>query len=200
MIPSFALVSVVGAGFATWYWTEEQNMSVDAGVTITDEVTSGFSVAVSNSKTGVLVLDQKNNNNHPETDKARGVFLSTTDWEKTNFAGADGLALTVTHNGGDVTGTATLHCIASWTGETAKGNAATYLSLTTTELNTALTFSDGGSGSYTDEITVGANSGDINLGIDYVEGKEPTRSEEYKAMDTALDGLGLNLTFYVTVA
>lgn len=203
MIPAFALVSVVGAGFATWYWSDDQKQSVDANVDITDEVSTGFSVAVSDSKTGTLILDQETATNHPKSDPARGVFLTTTDWETENFAGDDGLDLTVTHSGGDVTGTATLHCIASWTGDGA-ANAGKYLTLTTTEITTPLSgWADEDSDTnYTTEITVGANSGDINLGIAYGgEVGQPENTTEYNTMvDELMGKLTLNLTFYVTVA
>lgn len=194
VIPAFVLVSVVGAGFATWYWEEQSNMDLAAKVAITDEVANGFTVAVKDSKTAQLVLDQANGRNHPESDPARGIFLGYTDWEEKNFAGTDGIAITVSHTG-EVPGTATLHCIASWTGSNT--NADKHLTLTKTELTTALTFT-GSDATYTDDVTIGAKSGDINLGIHYVT--EPTESSTYNTMKTELKGLTLTLNFYVTVS
>lgn len=195
VIPAFVLVSVVGAGFATWYWEEQSNMDLAANVIVTDEVANGFTVAVKDSKTAQLVLDQADGTNHPESgsDPARGIFLGYDDWKTTNFASTDGIAITVSHTG-EVAGTATLHCIASWS-----SNAAdTYLTLTKTEIPTALTFSES-SGTYTDDVTIGAKTGnDINLGIDYVS--EPDNSSDYNSMKEALDGLTLKLDFYVTLS
>lgn len=195
VIPAFVLVSVVGAGFATWYWEEQSNMDLAANVIVTDEVANGFTVAVKDSKTAQLVLDQADDRNHPESgsDPARGIFLGYDDWKTTNFASTDGIAITVSHTG-EVAGTATLHCIASWS-----SNAAdTYLTLTKTEIPTALTFSES-SGTYTDDVTIGAKTGnDINLGIDYVT--EPDNSSDYNSMKEALDGLTLKLDFYVTLS
>ena len=195
VVPAFVLVSVVGAGFATWYWEEQSNMDLAANVIVTDEVTNGFTVAVEGGKTAELVLDQKTDKNHyhPESDPVRGVFLGYTDWETNNFTGTDGITVTVTHSG-EVTG-AKLHCIASWTGSNT--NADTHLTLTKTELTTALTFT-GSDATYTDNVTIGAKSGDINLGIDYVN--EPTESLAYNTMKTELEGLTLTLNFYVTVS
>lgn len=193
VIPAFVLVSVVGAGFATWYWEEQSNMDLAANVAITDEAANGFTVAVKDSKTAQLVLDQARGTNRPDSDPARGIFLGYDDWKTTNFASTDGIAITVSHTG-EVAGTATLHCIASWS-----SNAAdTYLTLTKTEIPTALTFSES-SGTYTDDVTIGAKTGnDINLGIDYVT--EPDNSSDYNSMKEALDGLTLKLDFYVTLS
>ena len=179
VIPAFVLVSVVGAGFATWYWEEQSNMDLSANVIVTDEVANGFTVAVKDSKTAQLVLDQADGTNHPESgsDPARGVFLGYTDWEEKNFAGTDGITVTVTHSGNT--------------------NADTHLTLTKTELTTALTFT-GSDATYTDDVTIGAKSGDINLGIHYVT--EPTESSTYNTMKTELKGLTLTLNFYVTVS
>ena len=125
LIPAFTLVSVVGAGFATWYFGDSNsNLQKDANVEITSSVAQGFTITHSGDIS--LVADQKTNraDGRPVGDVCNGIYLSTEDASKNLPTSLDGFVLEIAVAEGneevnDQTAKLTLNWTAQWTGTNA---------------------------------------------------------------------------------
>lgn len=209
LIPSFTLVSVVGAGFATWYFSEANSIGLDGDVVFTDPANVSFSIEKPSTN---LILDQKVKGDRPtNAEDGMGVFLTDEEGYKNDEKDTNGVAIKFKYNGtiNSETDTVSLYWTASWSDEE---SAKTYLTLQGTDTE-ALTVTDWETGAsdgtssatvylfanQTQDANPEVTKNKIYLGIDYSENGEPDTYGDYTNMKEVLANLQLKVNFTVSL-
>lgn len=185
-LPLFASVSLIGAGYATWYFND------------TTAPTSNINANVLNyAAAGNLTLDQQtvfvNFDQSSQTDDAtngferHGIYFSTTSGDFTTKI--DKLTASYTPDA-----TSPSKVSISWTiAVTGDNETSPYITYTAPEASTLTkTF---------DETTTTKTSFDVVSFTDllaYATDKEPTTVAEYNAMKTELSDFKIEVTFTIT--
>lgn len=203
LIPTFTLISVVGAGFATWYFsgvlgTATTNTNVD----IIGVASANYDVKVAGQT--YLVLDQASDPSdaRPDAEIAKGVYL-TDQAAVVGRDGTDEIAVTVRPRNFSSATTVTLAWEATW-GDTTENdndaveNVSKYLTLTQPRGELELQFDSASE----QEVLVSAHSEtDIELGLNYGgEIGEPETRDEYVTMFEELSDLKLTIVFTIVEA
>lgn len=203
LIPTFTLISVVGAGFATWYFSGDLGTATtNTNVDIIGVASANYDVQVAGQT--YLVLDQASDPSdaRPEAEIAKGVYL-TDQAAAVGRDGTDEIAVTVRPTNFSSATTVTLAWEATW-GDTTENdndaveNVSKYLTLNQPRGELELQFVSASE----QEVLVSAHSEtDIELGLNYGgEVGEPETRDEYVTMYEELSDLKLTIVFTIVEA
>lgn len=190
ILPAFAMASVIGAGYSTWFFGETEINDTDSDLNITVVGYTDMGVLTIESNNAVLTLDQRGTGGEAGIGDSNGLSI-TGEVKYTHtptVAAEDGYDFELTDYDYSITVTYT-------------GGITTYLSIGAGDLSTK-TYSD--SDPDFDFITPTSESG-VTLNEEHLKQlvnptwkKVPTTLEEYTDMRTAMGASSIDITVTAT--
>lgn len=190
ILPAFAMASVIGAGYSTWFFGSTEINDTDSTLNITVVGYTDMGVLNIDTNNAVLTLDQRGTGGEAGIGNSNGLSI-TGEVKYTHTAtvgAADGYAFKLTDYDYSITVTYT-------------GDITNYLSIGAGDLSTK-TYSD--SDPDFNFITPASESG-VTLNVDNLEKlvnptwkKVPTSLGEYTDMRTAMESSSIDITVTAT--
>lgn len=190
ILPAFAMASVIGAGYSTWFFDSTEINDTDSTLTITVEGYTDMGVLTIDANTAVLILDQRGTGGEADEDNSNGLSITgEVKYTHTNTVDAeDGYEFELTNYEYSITVTYT-------------GDITTYLSIGAGDLSTKTYTEDD-----VDFITPTSDSGGVvTLNAEQLKTlvnptwkKVPKSLVEYTAMRTAMESSTIDITVTAT--
>ena len=190
ILPAFAMASVIGAGYSTWFFGSTEIKDTDSRLNITVVGYTDMGVLNIDASNAVLTLDQRGTGGEADIGNSNGLSI-TGEVKYTHTAtgaAADGYAFKLTDYDYSIT-------------VTYKGDITNYLSIGDEDLSTK-TYSDSEPGF--NFITPASDSG-VTLNVDNLKQlvnptwkKVPESLGEYTQMRTAMESSSIDITVTAT--
>ncbi len=190
ILPAFAMASVIGAGYSTWFFGSTEISDIDSDLNITVVGYTDMGVLTIGTNTAVLTLDQRGTGGEATNGTSNGLSITgeVTYTHTVTVDAKDGYDFELTDYDYSITVTYT-------------GNITTYLSIGTEGLSTN-TYKDSEGGF---EFITPTAEGSATLDADNLMTlvkptwkKVPKDLSEYTAMRTAMETSSINITVTAT--